>query len=202
LLKSIVKEKKIGQGEFGDVFLGRWKEENNKKVALKLFKNDPKNIEPFISEVLAVQKFKHPFVVAVYGAAIIEGQFSLVLEFCENGSLLSWIQDSKKGRNASHFTFAKLIEGVLKSVVILEEKKALHRDIAARNFLLTEDLVVKLSDFGMAKQSEEVNFLSISISCYVIILSYFFSVLIRCQKYTVYTKRSKFRKNSNSMVCT
>jgi len=33
----------------------------------------------------------------------------------------------------------------------MEGQSLIHRDIAARNFLLTETLKIKLSDFGMAK---------------------------------------------------
>jgi len=39
------------------------------------------------------------------------------------------------------------------AVFVLESSGILHRDIAARNFLLTDALKVKLSDFGMSKFS-------------------------------------------------
>jgi len=42
-----------------------------------------------------------------------------------------------------------------KSILFLEKKQFVHRDIAARNFLLTEYLKIKLSDFGMAKAQNE-----------------------------------------------
>lgn len=35
----------------------------------------------------------------------------------------------------------------------LESKKLLHRDLAGRNILVSEDAVAKISDFGLAKVS-------------------------------------------------
>jgi serine/threonine protein kinase len=37
----------------------------------------------------------------------------------------------------------------------LESASIVHRDIAARNFLVTDNLKVLLSDFGMSKQLEK-----------------------------------------------
>jgi len=47
------------------------------------------------------------------------------------------------------------------AIVVLQESNIIHRDIAARNFLLTEFLKVKLSDFGMSKQLLVGNYYSV-----------------------------------------
>ena len=43
-------------------------------------------------------------------------------------------------------------------MVYLEEMKVVHRDLAARNVLLDHNKIVKIADFGLAK---EVNLLKI-----------------------------------------
>jgi serine/threonine protein kinase len=45
----------------------------------------------------------------------------------------------------------KMIIGVATSLVMLEQAKIVHRDIACRNFLLTKSMEPKLSDFGRAR---------------------------------------------------
>jgi len=77
-----------------------------------------------------------------------------VLEYCDNGSLLSWLH-SKNGESAKFSVLQKFALEMAKSILFLEKKNFLHRDIAARNFLLTEHLKIKLSDFGMAKTQNE-----------------------------------------------
>ena len=37
----------------------------------------------------------------------------------------------------------------------LHEKVIIHRDIAARNYLLTENFQIKLSDFGMSRSNSQ-----------------------------------------------
>jgi serine/threonine protein kinase len=44
--------------------------------------------------------------------------------------------------------------GCTQCLQFLHSTQIIHRDIAARNFLVTDSLSVKLSDFGMSKRSE------------------------------------------------
>jgi len=95
-------------------------------------------------------------VVQIFGVSVIENEMFLVLEFCAKGSLLSWLQ-SDEGTAASIWLLVTMSVEMAKSILFLENKHFLHRDIAARNFLLTENLKIKLSDFGMAKASGDYN---------------------------------------------
>ena len=36
----------------------------------------------------------------------------------------------------------------------LEEKQLVHRDMAARNVLLSDEMIAKISDFGLAKHAD------------------------------------------------
>jgi len=74
------------------------------------------------------------------------------MEYMEGGNLLNYLQNQKQKN-----LFYILVE-CLKSILILHENDVIHRDIAARNYLITyrsEDMLIKLSDFGLAKSMKE-----------------------------------------------
>jgi serine/threonine protein kinase len=50
--------------------------------------------------------------------------------------------------------FIRFAIGCTECVQFLHSREIIHRDIAARNFLLTTTLQVKMSDFGMSKMSD------------------------------------------------
>jgi serine/threonine protein kinase len=101
--------------------------------------------------VKIARKLRSPGVVTVYGVSMINTSLFIVLEYCEKGSLLSWLRGDEA--DAANFNdLVRLALGSSTALIALENNNYIHRDIAARNFLLTNDLRVKLSDFGMAKQ--------------------------------------------------
>src|SRR5690349_1565017 len=96
------------------------------------------------------QNFSFPS--PLLGVTIIEETLFIVLEFCSKGSLLSWLRD-EQGIEAPEHELLQIAMGASACVLFMEKKEFIHRDIAARNFLLMGNLEVKLSDFGMAKRS-------------------------------------------------
>jgi len=70
-----------------------------------------------------------------------------VLEFVENGSLLSIL---KKFGKFPETLVAAYIWQVLEGLVYLHQQGVIHRDIKAANILITKEGTVKLADFGVA----------------------------------------------------
>jgi serine/threonine protein kinase len=72
------------------------------------------------------------------------------MEYCEKGSLLKFLQSSE----ADELVFDDLLQMAVttaSTVAHLHENNIIHRDIAARNFLMTDLRHVKMGDFGMSK---------------------------------------------------
>ncbi|XP_039651090.1 ephrin type-A receptor 6-like isoform X2 [Perca fluviatilis] len=77
----------------------------------------------------------------------------IVVEYMENGALDSFLR-ARDGQ----FTVLQLV-GMLRGIAVgmtyLSDMGYIHRDIAARNILVDENLVCKVSDFGMSRVLED-----------------------------------------------
>jgi len=63
--------KKIGEGNFGLVYIGTW---NSFDVALKSIKEE-KNIPAFVEEITLLKDLRHPGIVSVFGFTMIDDEF-------------------------------------------------------------------------------------------------------------------------------
>ena len=76
--------------------------------------------------------------------------------FLKQGALV----DALYGKNPRHFSTsrrAKIAYGAACGLAHLHDQNIVHRDIAARNVLLSAKFVAKLGDFGMAREMEPEN---------------------------------------------
>ena len=101
-IKDFKKEKVIGKGSFGSVYLVRRLEDNKiyalKKVKLQNLSDKEK--ENALNEVRILASVKSPFVIS-YKEAFIEDSDSslcLVMEFADKGDLYQKITEFKKNR--------------------------------------------------------------------------------------------------------
>jgi serine/threonine protein kinase len=69
----------------------------------------------------------------------------IVLEFCSNGNLYTYIRDKKIIEEEEAFIY--FFQTAL-ALEYLHSKNVIHRDIKPENLLLDEGRNVKLSDFG------------------------------------------------------
>lgn len=102
-------------------------------------------------ELELLQKLNHPNIVQYVEAVRSEQHLNIMLEFIENGSLLTILKKFGKFPEtlASVYT-AQILEGL----AYLHEQGVIHRDIKAANTLTTKDGEVKLADFGVATLSK------------------------------------------------
>nr|XP_020442320.1 tyrosine-protein kinase Tec isoform X1 [Monopterus albus] len=139
--------KEVGSGQFGVVKLGKWRAQH--KVAIKTMREGAMYEEDFIEEAKIMMRLSHPNLVQLYGICSQQRPVYIVTEFMEHGCLLSFLQQRR-----GSFSLGSLLSmclDVSEGMEHLEANSFIHRDLAARNCLVNEALVVKVSDFGMAR---------------------------------------------------
>ncbi|CAB03003.2 Tyrosine-protein kinase [Caenorhabditis elegans] len=146
--------KKLGNGEFGEVFQGVLSVgifTNDVEVAVKTMKGSKVTADEritFLREANLMLKLNHKYVVRLYGVATQQEPIMIVMELCSGGCLKSRIE--KKDEQLSDVLKRKYCKQIAKGMRYLEKKQVIHRDLAARNVLLDKSDNCKISDFGLS----------------------------------------------------
>ena len=140
----------IGRGGFGLVHRATW---HRQQVAVK---NSISSTDE--TELQMLTKLQHPNIIRLLGyvkepSATIKGDvdFMLVLEFGSSGSLRSYLDKSTSDCPISVDLLFRWMKQATLPIQFLKAKNVQHRDIKSPNYIITEGLVLKLSDFGTAK---------------------------------------------------
>lgn len=160
----IVINREIGNGAYGKVYGGEamLKENVWSAVAVKQLKNGSTDSDRLnlLSEAEALRKFDHSNILKLLGVCIQSEPISTIVEFMLNGDLKSYLLKRRDlvGRiipeqlsGISPQILTSMVLDIAKALTYLAEKNYVHRDIAARNCLVSAELTVKVGDFGLAR---------------------------------------------------
>nr|XP_042696314.1 fibroblast growth factor receptor 1 isoform X3 [Chrysemys picta bellii] len=172
--------KPLGEGCFGQVVLaeaiGLDKDKPNRvtKVAVKMLKSDAteKDLSDLISEMEMMKMIgKHKNIINLLGACTQDGPLYVIVEYASKGNLREYLQARRPPGmeycyNPTHLpeeqlSFKDLVScayQVARGMEYLASKKCIHRDLAARNVLVTEDNVMKIADFGLARDIHHIDY--------------------------------------------
>ncbi|XP_072250714.1 focal adhesion kinase 1-like isoform X1 [Leuresthes tenuis] len=149
----------IGEGQFGDVHQGVYISPENPalSVAVKTCKNSTSDSvrEKFLQEALTMRQFDHPHIVKLMGV-ITENPVWIIMELCTLGELRSFLQVRKYSLDLA--TLILYSSQLSTALAYLESKRFVHRDIAARNVLVSTVDCVKLGDFGLSRYMEDSSY--------------------------------------------
>ncbi|XP_036165432.1 tyrosine-protein kinase Fer isoform X2 [Myotis myotis] len=165
LLNPIVKDKKwilnhedvtlgelLGKGNFGEVYKGILKDKT--AVAVKTCKEDlPQELKiKFLQEAKILKQYDHPNIVKLIGVCTQRQPIYIIMELISGGDFLSYLRKKKDELKTKQLV--KFSLDAASGMSYLESKKCIHRDLAARNCLVSENNVLKISDFGMSRQED------------------------------------------------
>ncbi|XP_041832320.1 tyrosine-protein kinase SRK2 [Melanotaenia boesemani] len=146
--KSIKLLKKLGAGQFGEVFQGLWNDTT--AVAVKTLKPGSMDAEDFLREAQIMKRLRHPKLIQLYAVCTMEEPIYIITELMKNGSLQEYLQKDK-GATLKTSDQIEMAAQVASGMAFLELQNYIHRDLAARNVLVGENNICKVADFGLAR---------------------------------------------------
>lgn len=154
----------LGQGAFGEVYQGLYRHRDGDAVEMPVAVKTLPEMSTgqaeadFLMEAAIMAKFNHPNIVHLIGVCFDRHPRFIVLELLAGGDLKNFLREGRnKPERPSPLTMRDLVFcalDVAKGCRYMESKRFIHRDIAARNCLLSSKgpgRVVKIADFGMAR---------------------------------------------------
>ncbi|XP_066172016.1 interferon-induced, double-stranded RNA-activated protein kinase [Sylvia atricapilla] len=70
------------------------------------------------------------------------------MEFCEQGTLSTWIAKNREKRNYHAMALNKFLQ-IVKGVEYIHSKELIHRDLKPQNIFISHDDKIKIGDFGL-----------------------------------------------------
>ncbi|XP_058283500.1 leukocyte tyrosine kinase receptor isoform X1 [Hylobates moloch] len=154
----------LGHGAFGEVYEGLVidlpGDSSPLQVAIKTLPElcSPQDELDFLMEALIISKFSHQNIVRCVGLSLRATPRLILLELMSGGDMKSFLRHSRPhlGQPSPLVMrdLLQLAQDIAQGCHYLEENHFIHRDIAARNCLLSctgPSRVAKIGDFGMAR---------------------------------------------------
>jgi serine/threonine-protein kinase len=144
----------LGRGGMGAVYLAE-QPGLGREVAIKELiqppTGDPLALKRFLQEAQVMARTSHPNLVQVHDLELIGDANYIVLEFVRGRSL----RDSLlRGPMSPPQVFA-VMHGVLQALDYAHKHAIVHRDMKPENVLLSDEGMVKVADFGIARLTDD-----------------------------------------------
>ena len=143
----------LGRGGMATVYLAR-QSDLDRLVALKelsaLRQSEPSFTRRFLRESRLAGSLSHPNIVTVHDYFESDGIPYIAMEYVRRGSLRPHI---------GHLSLAQVagvVEGILSALDHAEQHRIVHRDLKPENVMVTSEGRVKITDFGIAKATGQV----------------------------------------------
>jgi len=146
--------KELGRGAMGLVYLGK-DPTIQRFVAIKTMRLDQIDEEKlqevksrFFREAESAGRLSHPNIVTIYDAGEQNELGYIAMELVEGKSLREW---SRKPNLLPLTDLVQTLASVADALEYAHQQGVVHRDIKPANIMITNDKLVKVMDFGIAK---------------------------------------------------
>ena len=142
---------KIGEGGMGVVYRA-YDEVLHRDVALKVVRKDAgidaASGQDLLHEARASSALAHPNICTIYEVGETEGELYIVMELVEGQSL----HELCGGMGLPSQSVLRYGVQIASALIRAHDRGIIHRDLKAANIVVTADGIVKVLDFGLAKQ--------------------------------------------------
>ncbi len=141
---------RLGSGAGGEVYRVTWKSQQvgTIEAAAKKIRIDGEITEQQKREIEYLKKLDHKNIIRYYDTIIEAEHVVIVTEFAAKGSLYDYLKDKD---NLPEPLLHRWIFHLASALHYLGERSVLHRDLKSPNCVITAKDVLKICDFGIAK---------------------------------------------------
>jgi len=148
-------DKELGSGAMGTVYRGRYIK-TGQVMAIKIMapgigSTNAAAVDRFEREIAILKQLNHPNIVRFYGAGKQQGMRYFAMEYIDGESLDKVM--SRRGR----MTWEEVVElgkQLCSALQHAHEQGIIHRDLKPSNIMVLPDGTLKLTDFGIAKDTD------------------------------------------------
>ncbi|GKY95355.1 hypothetical protein MPSEU_000497300 [Mayamaea pseudoterrestris] len=141
----------LGSGRVSTIYRAAWRRANEGvqmlalKVAMINITGDTASVDELRREADIAARLYHPNIVDLVGVAADQECFCLAYDYCEGGSVLGLLSDSRR-----YYEYLPIALDIANGCAYLHARNVIHRDLKPSNILLTRDHRAKIADFGMS----------------------------------------------------
>ncbi|XP_053321959.1 receptor-interacting serine/threonine-protein kinase 1 [Spea bombifrons] len=145
--RDLVDQETLDAGGFGTVSLCF-----HRKCGVVVLKkvytgfNTKESNEALLEEGKIMQRLSHDRVVKLIGIILEDQNYSLVIEYVQNGNLLHVLKKATVPMSVKARVILETIEGM----IYLHDQKIVHKDLKPENILIDGDFHAKIADLGLA----------------------------------------------------
>jgi eukaryotic-like serine/threonine-protein kinase len=149
----------LGQGGFGEVWLGRHVRRKNAPARAFKFCLDAEMAASLEREVELLDRIEaevpHEGIVQLLATSLRSDPPFLMYEYVDGGDLVGWLA-SFDGKRPAPEAVVKVLRQAAEALAFAHEQGIVHRDLKPANLLLTREGRVKVGDFGIGAVVSEV----------------------------------------------
>jgi serine/threonine protein kinase len=139
----------IGKGGMGEVCLAE-DLQLHRRVALKFLTASaaPDAMGRLLGEARSAAALDHPFICRIYEVTELDGRPCIVMEYVRGETM----ERRLRRERVLAAEGLRLAEEVAEALEAAHKRRVVHRDLKPANVMITEDLHIKVMDFGLAAQ--------------------------------------------------